>query len=359
MSELRKDPLLDRWVIIAADRGRRPSDFQGLPQKVDEGPCALCEGSEDKTPPEVWALRRDGSAPNTPGWQVRVIPNKFPALEVEGEVHRKGLGMFDMLNGIGAHEVIVEAPDHRWQLADGPPDRVDGVLQAYQQRLTDLYGDARLRYVVIFRNYGPQAGASLCHPHSQLIAVPITPKRAKDKLAVARSYYQAKERCVFCDIITQERALGDRIVLESAHFVAMCPFAARFPFELAVYPKQHEHSFALLDDVRRADLAKVLYLCLRHLRPALGDPPYNYVLNTSPNVTPRPGRPEYWGTLHLDYHWHLEIMPRVTRIAGFEWGTGFYINPVSPEDSAQFLRDAIAQEHPVEFGEVTRRAVSA
>jgi len=359
LSELRKDPVLDRWVIIAAERGRRPTDFEAASSSDDHGPCPLCEGNESKTPPEIWALRPRGALPDTPGWQVRVVPNKFPALEIQGEVGRRGLGMFDLLNGIGAHEVIIEAPEHDWKMSDGPPERIEQVLLAYQQRLTDLYRDARLRYVVVFRNYGPQAGASLRHPHSQLIAVPVTPKRIKDKLSVARSYYRHKERCIFCDIINQERALGDRIVLDTAHFVAMCPFAARFPFELAIYPKRHEHSFALLDDTRRADLAKVLYLCLHHLRPALGDPPYNYVINTSPNLTPRAGKPDYWGTLHLDYHWHIEIMPRVTRIAGFEWGTGFYINPVAPEDSAQFLRDAIAEERQAGSEGPLRRIASA
>jgi len=352
LSELRKDPLLDRWVIIAAERGQRPSDFASPEPSPGGAACPLCEGSEDKTPPEIWALRPDGSPPDTPGWQVRVVPNKYPALKVEGEVKREGLGMFDVLNGVGAHEVIVESPDHDWQMADGPPERIERVLLAYQERLTDLYQDPRFRYVVIFRNYGQRAGASLSHPHSQLIAVPITPKHSKNKLSVAKSYYQEKERCIFCDLVSQERALGERVVLDTEHFVAICPFASRFPFELAIYPRQHQHHFGLLDDVRRAALAEVLYLCLHYLRPALGDPPYNYVISTAPNSLPRPGKPDYWSTLPLDYHWHIEIMPRVTRIAGFEWGTGFYINPVSPEDAAQFLREAIADDTEIPLEEV-------
>jgi UDPglucose--hexose-1-phosphate uridylyltransferase len=352
LSELRKDPLLDRWVIIAAERGRRPRDFEAPEPSPSGAACPLCEGNEDKTPPEIWALRPNGSAPDSPGWQVRVVPNKFPALEVEGEVRREGLGMFDVINGIGAHEVIIEAPEHDWHMADGPPERIERVLRAYQERLNDLYCDGRLRYVVVFRNYGPQAGASLSHPHSQLIAVPINPKRTKDKLSVAGSYYQDKERCIFCDLISQELALRERIVLDSEEFVAMCPFASRFPFEVAIYPREHEHHFGLLDESRRGALAEVLYQCLRHLRPALGDPPYNYVVNTSPNPVPRPGKPNYWSTLPLDYHWHLEIMPRVTRIAGFEWGTGFYINPVAPEEAAQFLRDAIADDRQIDAQEV-------
>ncbi len=354
MSELRKDPLIDRWVIVAAERGRRPDDFYAAEaEQVSRAgsSCPFCEGNEAKTPPETWAVRPEGSAPNGPGWQVRVVPNKFPALGIEGNVERRGLGIYDYMSGIGAHEVVIEAPQHDWRMADGPAEHVELVLRTCQKRLTDLYGDKRFRYVVIFRNHGKQAGASLTHPHSQLIAVPITPKYVKDKLSAARQYYARKERCIFCDIINEELELGDRVVLDSEHFVVLSPFAARFPFELTVYPKQHECDFRLLDDERRMALAEVLHKCLHYLAAGLGDPSYNYVVNTSPNPMPRPGKPDYWGTLSLDYHWHLEIMPRVTRVAGFEYGTGFYINPVSPEDAAVFLRDLIAQEEssqPVE-----------
>jgi UDPglucose--hexose-1-phosphate uridylyltransferase len=278
------------------------------------------------------------------------VPNKFPALRVEGDLNRRGVGIFDLMDGVGAHEVVIESPLHQWRMADGPPESLELVLRASQARLTDLYRDLRFRYVVIFRNFGQAAGASLDHPHSQLIAVPITPKRVKEELAAARDYYSRKERCLFCDIIRQEQLLGDRVVLDREHFIAMSPFAARFPFELVIYPKRHDHDFRNLDDERRLALAQILHDCLRHLRPALGDPAYNYVVNTCPNPVPRPGKPGHWGTLALDYHWHLEIMPRVTRIAGFEWGTEFYINPVSPEDAAQFLREMIADEGRTDAG---------
>jgi UDPglucose--hexose-1-phosphate uridylyltransferase len=346
MSELRKDPLVDRWVIIAAERGRRPDDFHAgeAPARGEGGPgCAFCEGNEAKTPAETWALRPEGSPPNGPGWRIRVVPNKFPALQIEGEVRRRGLGIFDHMSGIGAHEVVIESPRHDWRMSQAPPAEIEPVLRACQTRLVDLYGDHRFRYVVIFRNYGPQAGASLGHPHSQLIAVPITPKEVKDKLNSAREYYGHKERCIFCDIIDQELMLGDRVVVEDDHFVALSPFAARFPFELAIYPKQHQHDFSLLDDERRSALAQILHVCLHYLAAALGNPAYNYIINTAPNTVPRPGKSDYWGTVALDYHWHLEILPRITRQAGFEYGTGFYINPVAPEDAADFLRETMAE----------------
>jgi len=344
LSELRKDPIVDRWVIIAAERGRRPTDFETPRPTPGGAACPLCEGNERMTPPELWAIRPEDTAPNEPGWQLRVVPNKFPALRIEGDVHRRGVGMFDMMDGIGAHEVVVESPRHDWTMADGPPEAIDRVLEAYQVRLSDLYRDPRLRYCVIFRNYGSEAGATLSHPHSQIMAVPVVPRRTKSKLKAALEYYGRKERCIFCDTLAQELALEDRIVIDEEEFVAFAPFASRFPFELHIYPREHSHDYAALSSESRARLAKVMQQCLAYLRPALGAPSYNYVLNVAPNPAHRPGRPHYWETLPYDYHWHLEILPRVTQVAGFEWGTGFYINPVAPEDAAQFLRDVMNED---------------
>jgi UDPglucose--hexose-1-phosphate uridylyltransferase len=260
---------------------------------------------------------------------------------IEGVLERRGLGMFDMMTGVGAHEVIIETPDHEWSIGDGDAGQLERVLAACQYRLTDLYKDSRFQYCVLFRNYGQRAGASLDHPHSQVIAVPIVPLRLKDKLQAAKAHYSRKERCIFCDIIEQELTLGDRVILDREHFVALSPFAARFPFEIGIFPKCHQHDLRLLDDAGRAALAEILDDCLKYLRRALGDPAYNFVVNTAPNAVPRPGKPGHWGTLEWDFHWHIEIMPRVTRIAGFEWGTGFYINPVSPEDAARFLHETM------------------
>jgi len=359
MSELRKDPLGDRWVIIAAERGRRPDDFHKTvsePAAAGGASCPFCAGNEAKTPAETWAIRPGDGGPNTPGWQVRVVPNKFPALGIEGDVERRGLGIFDYMSGIGAHEVVIESPRHDWRMDEAPLDEIERVIRAYQARLTDLYGDPRFHYVVIFRNYGATAGASLSHPHSQLIAVPITPKRAKDKLAAARDYYGRKERCIFCDIVNQELMLGDRVVLDHEHFVVMTPFASRFPFELAIYPKQHQDDLRMLSEEMRYAFAEILRESLHYLGHALGDPAYNFIINTAPNPIPRPGKPEYWGTLAVDYHWHVEILPRVTRVAGFEWGTGFYINPVAPEDAARFLRETM-NDHQQELNRAAPEAV--
>ncbi|MFP4250102.1 MAG: DUF4931 domain-containing protein [Armatimonadota bacterium] len=344
MSELRKDPIVDRWVIIAAERGRRPTDYE-TPAPTPGGPgCPLCEGNERMTPPEIWALRPGGSPPNAPGWQVRVVPNKYPALRVEGAPDRHGLGMHDSMDGVGAHEVVIESPRHHWQMADGPPEDIQQVLRACQLRLADLYRDERLRYCVIFRNHGAEAGATISHPHSQIMAIPVLPGRVKAKLTAAREYYAQKEHCIFCDLIAQELRLEERIVTDNGRFVAIAPYASRFPFELAIYPREHSHDFTAMEETDRAALAEVVHACLAQLRPALGSPAYNAIINVAPNRTARPGKPELWSTLHLDYHWHIEILPRVTSIAGFEWGTGFYINPVAPEDAARFLRESM--QHP-------------
>ena len=337
MPELRKDPVLGRWVIIATERAKRPSDFEVVREESDSVSCAFCEGRESETPPEVYAVREAGSRADEPGWEVRVIPNKYPALDVEGELDREGVGLCDMANGIGVHEVIVETPAHDRQTADLSAEHIAKVMKTYRQRIIDLREDERLKYVLIFKNQGRSAGASLQHAHSQLIATPITPKRVKEKLDGAKQYFDYRHRCVFCDYIKQEIDLfGERLVAETDHFVALSPFAARFPFETWILPKRHMLDFALVEDEEAADLGGMLKVILSKLREALNNPPFNYVLHMAPYRRPRGG---YWTTIEKDYHWHIELIPRLTRVAGFEWGSGFYINPTPPEAAAQTLRD--------------------
>ncbi len=340
MSELRHDPVQKRWVIIAVERGRRPSDFKKLPINTRQvKTCPFCYGNEDKTPPEIFSIRPKNTKPNKPGWKLRVIPNKFPALKVEGEINRRGLGLYDIMDGIGAHEVIIETPNHGAHIGEMKIEDIFNIVKVYRDRIADLYKDHRLRYALIFKNYGETAGASLSHPHSQLIATPITPRTVAAELDSAREHYIQKERCLFCDIINQEIAMKKRVVMITEKYIAICPFASRFPFEIWLLPRRHQHDYSLLSDDDLTDLAKAMKRVLHKLRIALDDPPYNYVIHTSPNYNVvRPGRVNYWATLPYDWHWHIEIIPRLTRIAGFEWGTGFYINPTPPELAAEFLR---------------------
>ncbi|MFC1496275.1 galactose-1-phosphate uridylyltransferase [Candidatus Margulisiibacteriota bacterium] len=341
MPELRKCPITERWVVIATERSKRPTSFGGqTPDKKSQEKCPLCGGREDQTPPEVIALRDDGSKPDTPGWKVRVVPNKFPALTSVGEVSRTGIGLYDMMSGIGAHEVLIDTPDHFLGLADLETEQIENILWAYKERINAIAKDNRFRYTLIFKNYGKAAGASLAHPHSQLIATPITPRYVKLELQKARAYYQQKERCIYCDLLRQELSSQDRIVFENENFVVFAPFASRFPFELWLLPRRHHAFFHEIEDNEKKELAVCIKNIMWRLKKTLDDPPYNYVLHTSPNPIPRPGKPAYWGTLRYDFHWHIEIIPRLTKMAGFEWGSGLYINPISPEQAVKYLREA-------------------
>lgn len=342
MPELRADPVVERWVIVATERRRRPVDFKEKgDQPSDPATCPFCEGHEDKTPPEVFAFRAPGTKANTPGWSVRVIPNKFPALAIEGGMDRRGIGLFDMMNGIGAHEVVVEGIDHYKMLADADISQIELVLRALKERIIDLRKDTRFRYILVFKNHGQAAGTSLYHSHCQLIATPVTPIYVREKLMGAKQYYTRKERCIFCDITMQELSMGERIVCENEDFVVMSPYASRFPFELMLIPRYHSFEFSETPDDKLAKLAQILKETLQRLKITLNDPPFNFVLHTAPNIIPRPGHPEYWGSIRYDFHWHLEIIPRVTHVAGFEWGTGFYINPTPPEEATKYLREVV------------------
>jgi UDPglucose--hexose-1-phosphate uridylyltransferase len=338
MSELRWDPLKLHWVIIATDRGRRPRDFQLEAPPDTMTSCPFCYGNEDKTPAEVFALRPSGE-PNSPNWRVRVIPNKYPALRIEGELKTRGYGPYDVMEGIGAHEVIIETPDHAPGMADLSVTQITDVLFAYRARFVDLRRDPRFRYMVLFKNHGRRAGATLSHSHSQLIAVPLTPPVAATELKVCQEFYASKERCIFCDLIEFEISSRARIVKEFTNFITVTPYASCFPFELRLYPKRHLHDFVLMDDHELGELAEAMKDMLSRVKKVLSDPPYNFILHTAPPKQQRLGKPDYWDSIEYDYHWHIELVPRLTQIAGFEWGTGFYVNPTSPEDAATFLRE--------------------
>jgi len=331
LPEFRKDPVVGRWVIIATDRAKRPTDFV-RESVVIRGSrfCPFCYGNESKTPPEVLAYRNDGSSRDDSGWQVRVVPNKFPALGIEGSLNRQGEGLYDKMNGVGAHEVIIETPDHRATLATLPPAQLESVLWAYRDRIVDLKKDKRFKYILIFKNHGAAAGATLEHTHSQLIALPVVPKWVAEEVAGAREYFAYKERCIFCDILQQEMSADVRLVAENDLFAALSPFAPRFPFELWLVPKVHQSAFEESSKEDLEQLAVLLKDMLSRLDVVLDHPAYNYVIHTSPV-------PEH---LNDYYHWHLEIMPKLTNLAGFEWGTGFHINPTSPEEAAKFLKEA-------------------
>jgi len=316
-------------VIISTDRRKRPQDFRLESVQIPPDPsCPFCEGHESMTPREILSHRQQGG-PNTPGWDLRVIPNQFPVLRVEGTLDRQGEGLFDRMNGIGAHEVVIESPRHDDSLATMSEAAVEQVLWACRERVRDLKQDRRFRYIIIFKNHGTAAGSSLDHPHSQLIALPIVPREVRDEVEGARAHYLVKERCVFCDVIRQEAADGRRLIAETADMVALAPYAPRFPFETWILPRRHE---ALFEDAPRqeiASLARLLGDMLRRMNRVLRNPPYNLLIHSAPLAEPS-------GDF---YHWHVEVIPKLTKVAGFEWATGFYVNPTSPEEASQVLRD--------------------
>ncbi|OGS20185.1 MAG: galactose-1-phosphate uridylyltransferase [Elusimicrobia bacterium RIFOXYA2_FULL_39_19] len=331
MPDLRRDPVIGRWVIISTERKKISVEKNPVENEEELKTCVFCEGNEHLTPSEIIAYRKYGSLKDKPGWWVRVVPNKYPALGIEGEIHRSAEGMFDMMSGIGAHEVIIETTEHNKELPDIEDRKAEDVIWAYKDRIGDLRRDTRFEYILIFKNRGRAAGASVLHPHSQLIALPMVPVKVKQEQSGSKAYYDFKERCVFCDIIAMELSDESRVVTENDNFIAICPYASRFPFETWILPKRHYSHFSDIEKYDVTLLTQIMKTVLDKINKALDNPPYNYLIHTNPLKEPN----------SPFYHWHIEIMPKLTRVAGFEWGTGFYINPVAPEEAAKFLREEV------------------
>ena len=372
MPEMRKDPVTGRWVIIAPGRARRPTDFAGeefvgetfthqpsqgkpsqsAPSPIERSPagqsrinhqsqnddpsCAFCEGNESHTPPEIVALRSPALPQDSPGWSVRVVPNKFPALGAGGSLELKSEGMLSGMDGVGAHEVIIESPDHYQTMATMPEEQVGQVLRIFAGRMLDLQRDKRVRYVLIFKNQGPRAGATFQHPHSQLVALPVVPREVIEELRGAQDYFRLKEHCVFCDLLQQELDSGIRVIDQNKDFVTLAPYASRFPFEACILPRRHASAFETSSPRLMAALARSVKTLLAKLDSALHHPAFNLVIHTAPHEEGQNGY----------YHWHIEVMPRLSKIGGFELGTGFYINFMPPEEAAGLLREPKMQIPP-------------
>lgn len=331
MPEIRQNIISRQWVIIATERGRRPDQFRQdenvrveLPSYVPT--CPFCPGNESQTPLETY--RTPPGDPLSPGWRVRAVPNKFAALSAEGELVRMNVGLKRTISGVGQHEVIIESPDHSATLAQMDDAEVGQAIAAYLQRARAVLEDSRVEHVTLFKNHGPAAGTSLEHPHAQLIGTPIIPHEVRDRLETALAFYDDTGRCIFCATLEDEREEGIRIVEENDHFAAFVPFAALSPFHLWIYPKRHCASFLCIEPEEVPSLARLLRRTLRRLYDGLGDPDFNFVIRTAPKESEQV---RY-------YHWYLTIVPRLTKTAGFELGSGMFINTASPEESAQFLR---------------------
>ncbi|MGB9792180.1 MAG: galactose-1-phosphate uridylyltransferase [Thermacetogeniaceae bacterium] len=333
MPELRQEPITKKWVIIATERSKRPKDFSVPKEEKKEGTCPFCEGNESLTPPEVLSYRKPGTNPNQPGWYIRVVPNKFPALQMnndKGSLSSQEKNFYTTLPGKGVHEVIIETPEHNTTIERHSLDQLEKIFHCWQERHNQLMKEDNISYVQIFKNEGAVAGASLYHPHSQLLATSIIPETIAEELEGAQKYYQEKQKCIYCDINQLELKNNIRVVSENEGFLAYCPFASRFPFEIWIVPKLHNSSFSALDDSSIKHLSRIVKETISNLAISLNHPPYNLILHTAP--TGYENAPYY--------HWHIEILPRLTVIAGFEWGTGIYINPTPPEEAARYLRES-------------------
>ncbi len=332
MPQLRKDPIIGRWVIISTERAKRPKDFSLIDTSPPEKECPFCRGKEYLTPPSVYSLEDEEG-----NWQVRVFSSLKPFLEEEKEFWKKGRGPYDLMESVGSHEVVVETPFHIANIADLEVENIQKVFWVYRERIKALEKDEKVKYVLIFKNYRWEAGGGrVKHARSQIIATPVNLKRVKEELEGAKFYYDYHERCVFCDMILQELDSRERVVLEENGFVAIVPFAPRFPFEVWVLPKNHSPDFYKISWEETYSLAVVMKKVLEKIKKLLGDPPYNYMIHSAPFRRFYPG---YWSTIEEDFHWHIEITPRLTQVAGFEWGTGFYICPTLPEEAAKYLRE--------------------
>ncbi len=327
MSELRQDMVSKEWVIIATERARRPHEFarEAPPRSAEphRADCPFCRGNEERTPASLLAVPDDGS------WRVRVVPNKFAALSPEAAWYHGRQGKFLHVGGFGSAEVVVETPRHDLSPAQLPVDQVRHVLAAYRARYRSLMEDPRHHLITIFRNHGARAGTSLEHGHSQIIATPVMPTNVRNQIDQSVRSFDTYGTCLFCVVIEEERAAGTRVVAETPHFIAFCPYASRSPFELRLFPKRHHCFFGGVQDGELDDLAGLLRTLLGKVHRGLGDPDYNLVIR-SHSLESRENR---------HYHWHMVIVPRLTTPAGFEMGTGIYINTAAPEESAAFLRD--------------------
>ena len=336
MPQLRQDLITGRWVSVATERARRPDSFT---QAAKEGVaardvCPFCPGHEAMTPPEVLAYRAAGTAPNSEGWWIRVVPNLYAAfrLQPDGQEHRDG--RFWQRDAIGACEVLISSPDHRAPTPLLPRGQVEEIVQSYVDRYRHHALNPDLEDVLILYNHGRPAGASLEHPHSQLYAISLVPPSFQEELAGATRFQEANDGCVFCRTLDDELRAGERVVFENDGFVVYAPYAARTPFETWIMPRRHRASFGDLDASEKPAFAEALQLTLKALYDGLNDPPFNYFIHSAPLKA----------TVDDVYHWHLELIPKLSTAAGFELGTGMWINVVKPEDSAAFLRERIQKK---------------
>jgi UDPglucose--hexose-1-phosphate uridylyltransferase len=329
-SQLRKDPVTQRWVVISPGRAEVPqAAVTERPRALGAEACPFCPGREAETGAEIYVQRDPGSAPNRPGWHVRVVADRRPIFHIEGGLERSAEGMYDAMNAIGAHEILVESPEHTAHWGSLEAAQIERVLRACRERMLDLRNDKRFRHVIWVKTDG-MPGSVFQHAHSHIVASPIVPWGIEEELKGFSSHRRWKERCVLCDVLKQEMTDGRRLVLREGGVVGFTPYAPRFAYEMWIVPLEHSHDFTGTRPALLRDLARALQGLIRRMRGVLGDPPFSLVLHASP----------VGEFTREEYHWHLELVPRPPQLVGLEWGTGIHINPVPPELAAERLRGA-------------------
>ncbi|NOY64902.1 MAG: HIT domain-containing protein [Nitrospirae bacterium] len=327
MNQLRREPLLGRWIAVL-EHSLKPDEY-AFSSETSSGTCHICQGGGGNEEVEV-LYDADGN------WIVKVVRDSISVFAPYGDLGRKGKGMYDLMNSYGETELVIESPEHDVPPEDRGREHMALIIDLFLRRVTELEKDEKIRYVMVHKNYGLPSGDTSGHPHSLITATPVIPMRIKAELDGAKHYYGYKERCIFCDILREELRLSERVIMDTEHYLVFCPFAARFPFEFWILPKRHNCSFKEINEDEKNDLATVMTVMLKRLRKVLGNPPYNYVLHTAPSRIPRM---EHWHTLGEDFHWHIEVMPRIKRLTGFELGSGMYILSTSPEDASKYLKE--------------------
>lgn len=328
MPELRLNLVTREWVVIASERAKKPEDFKkaGYIKKEIEpfiDTCPFCPGNESKTLGEIFRISAGKD------WKVRVVPNRFPVFSAAGERIRKTDGLKRMVSGVGMHEVIIENPLHNMTTALLPVEQTTDIIRTYKNRFIALHQDPRIEHVIIFKNHGEGAGVSVEHPHSQVIAVPIIPVQFRDRFEAAAHFFDDTGECLMCMTIRKEKEEGTRVILDTEHFLTFIPYAALSPFHTWIFPKRHSASFSDITDLEIKNLARTLKTIISKLYYGLDNPDFNYVLRSH---RPRDCDAEY-------FHWYISIVPRLSKEAGFELGSGMYINPSIPEENARFLRE--------------------
>ena len=334
MPQFRKDPFGSAWVIISPERGLLPSDFGSAEQ--ERAPCALCPGYERGR--EIRALRPSARAAQGDAdgavWQARVSENPA-ALLAPGAFRSGGDGLFSSAPGVGYQELITEHPQHDMRLEKMPQAHLVDLLKLYRDRIAHLSQKPDIKHVQLSRNVGRSAGAAYGHPHAQVLALPVTNRWVDEEHAAAARHFGVHGRCLFCDVVEAEFAERSRLISSNAHFVALAPYASKTPFETWLLPRAHSATFASLPSNALPHLADLLQSVISAMNTALNDPPYNMILHALPVQSG-------------SYHWHIEILPRLTAHSGFDWGSGFYVNPTPPEDAARFLKEALALQGTLE-----------